>query len=63
MTTVSSSLASEAQHAHHTTASSGIWPGVFLTALIATAAFGLHDLPGITTLSPLILSIPTSEGR
>jgi uncharacterized integral membrane protein (TIGR00698 family) len=57
MTTISSSLASEAQQAHHTTASSGIWPGVFLAALIATAASGLHDLPGVTALSPLILSI------
>lgn len=34
-----------------------IWPGVLLTALIATAAFGLHQSPGLTTFSPLILAI------
>jgi uncharacterized integral membrane protein (TIGR00698 family) len=57
MTIISSPRAQEAQHAHYTGTSTGIWPGVFLTALIATAAFGLHELPGITALSPLILSI------
>jgi uncharacterized integral membrane protein (TIGR00698 family) len=57
MTTISSPLAPEARHAHYTSTSSGIWPGVFLTALIATAAFGIHELPGVTALSPLILSI------
>lgn len=57
MTIISSPLAPEAQHARHSNTSFGIWPGVFLTALIATAAFGLHELPGVTALSPLILSI------
>jgi uncharacterized integral membrane protein (TIGR00698 family) len=56
MTIISSPLAQEARHAHHT-GTSGIWPGVFLAALISAAAFGLHELPGITALSPLILSI------
>lgn len=56
MTIISSPLAQEAQHAHNT-GTSGIWPGVFLAALISAAAFGLHELPGITALSPLILSI------
>ena len=55
MTRISSSLTPEAQT--HTTASFGIWPGVFLATLIATAAFGLHELPGAAALSPLILSI------
>ena len=57
MTIISSSLAPEAQAHHGSRASSSIWPGVFLAALIATAAFGLHELPGVTALSPLILSI------
>ncbi|WP_458759527.1 YeiH family protein [Afipia sp. TerB] len=56
MTIISTPLAPEARHSQRST-SSGIWPGVFLTALIATAAFGLHELPGIAALSPLILSI------
>jgi uncharacterized integral membrane protein (TIGR00698 family) len=57
MTIISSSLAPEARHVRPSTASSGIWPGVFLAALIAAAAFGLHELPGAAALSPLILSI------
>ena len=32
-------------------------PGLMLTAGIAAAAFGLHALPGISLLSPMILSI------
>jgi uncharacterized integral membrane protein (TIGR00698 family) len=32
-------------------------PGLFLTATIAAAAFGLRNLSGITTLSPLIVAI------
>jgi uncharacterized integral membrane protein (TIGR00698 family) len=35
----------------------GIVPGVLLTAGIAAAAFGLHALPGLGMLSPMILSI------
>jgi uncharacterized integral membrane protein (TIGR00698 family) len=35
----------------------GIWPGVFLTILIATAALGMRALPGLSALSPLILAI------
>jgi len=35
----------------------GIWPGLFLTTLIATAAFGLNRLPIVSTFSPLILAI------
>lgn len=35
----------------------GIWPGLFLTALIATAAFGMHRLPIVSTFSPLILAV------
>ncbi len=36
---------------------SGIWPGLFLTTLIAAAAFGMQRLPVISTFSPLILAI------
>lgn len=36
---------------------SSLIPGLFLTATIATAAFELRSLSGITALSPLIISI------
>ena len=32
-------------------------PGVALAAMLAACAFGLHALPGIGVLSPMILSI------
>lgn len=35
----------------------GIWPGLFLTAAIATLAFGLREIPGVGTFSPMILAI------
>jgi uncharacterized integral membrane protein (TIGR00698 family) len=35
----------------------GIWPGLFLTAIVAGAAFALRQIPGIATLSPMILAI------
>jgi uncharacterized integral membrane protein (TIGR00698 family) len=34
-----------------------VLPGIALTGAIAAAAFGLRQLPGVTVLSPLILSI------
>ena len=35
----------------------GIWPGLFLTAIVAGAAFALRQIPGVGTLSPMILAI------
>jgi uncharacterized integral membrane protein (TIGR00698 family) len=35
----------------------GVWPGLFLTAIIAGAAFALRQIPGVGTLSPMILAI------
>jgi len=35
----------------------GVWPGVLLTALIATAAYGVRQLPVVGTFSALILAI------
>jgi uncharacterized integral membrane protein (TIGR00698 family) len=35
----------------------GIWPGLFLTTLVACAAYGVHSLPVVSTFSPLILAI------
>lgn len=35
----------------------GIWPGLMLTALIATAAYGARQLPYVNTFSALILAI------
>jgi uncharacterized integral membrane protein (TIGR00698 family) len=35
----------------------GIWPGLFLTAIVAAAAFALRQIPGVGTLSPMILAI------
>lgn len=34
-----------------------IVPGLLLTFTIATAAFGLHELPGLSNFSPMILAI------
>jgi uncharacterized integral membrane protein (TIGR00698 family) len=39
------------------TAAISVVPGLLLTAGIAAAAFGLHRLPGISVLSPMILAI------
>lgn len=36
---------------------SGIWPGLVLTGLITAAAYGLRELPEVSTFSPLILAI------
>lgn len=35
----------------------GIWPGLILTGLITAAAYGLRELPEVSTFSPLILAI------
>jgi uncharacterized integral membrane protein (TIGR00698 family) len=35
----------------------GVWPGLVLTAAIAAAAFGLRQIPYVSVLSPIILSI------
>ncbi|WP_213769834.1 YeiH family protein [Bradyrhizobium sp. dw_78] len=35
----------------------GIWPGLALTAAIAAMAFALRQIPYVSTLSPIILSI------
>jgi len=35
----------------------GIWPGLFLTTLVACAAYGVHLLPVVSTFSPLIIAI------
>lgn len=43
--------------AGHAAYAQGIWPGLFLTAAIAALAFGLREIPGVGTLSPMILAI------
>jgi uncharacterized integral membrane protein (TIGR00698 family) len=35
----------------------GVWPGLFLAAIVAAAAFALRQIPGVGTLSPMILAI------
>jgi hypothetical protein len=30
----------------------GIWPGLFLTSMVAAAAYAIRHLPGMTTFSP-----------
>jgi uncharacterized integral membrane protein (TIGR00698 family) len=35
----------------------GVWPGLVLTAAIAAMAFGLRQIPYVSVLSPIILSI------
>jgi uncharacterized integral membrane protein (TIGR00698 family) len=35
----------------------GIWPGLFLTTVIAGLAFALRQIPGVSTFSPMILAI------
>jgi hypothetical protein len=39
------------RHAH------GVLPGLFLTSVVAAAAFAVRRLPGMATFSPMILSI------
>lgn len=34
-----------------------IWPGLFLTSMVAATAYGLRQLPGMATLSPMIFAI------
>jgi uncharacterized integral membrane protein (TIGR00698 family) len=41
----------------HAAYTQGIWPGLFLTAAISALAYGLRELPGVGTFSPMILSI------
>lgn len=53
------SKALEHRGAHRAALASGIWPGLLLTALITAAAFGLRELPEVSTFSPLILAIVT----
>jgi len=36
---------------------SAVWPGLLLTTVIAASAFALRQIPGVSTLSPLILAI------
>jgi len=43
-------------HSHRGYAT-GILPGLFLTGLIAGLAFALHEIPGVSTFSPMILAI------
>jgi uncharacterized integral membrane protein (TIGR00698 family) len=35
----------------------GIWPGLVLASIVAGAAYGLRQLPGMATFSPMILAI------
>src|SRR5262249_46117005 len=35
----------------------GLWPGLALAAAIAGLAFSLRQIPGVATLSPMILAI------
>ncbi|HET7412561.1 MAG TPA: putative sulfate exporter family transporter, partial [Pararhizobium sp.] len=44
-------------HSRSTGGKAGILPGLLLAGAIAAAATALHDIPGIGTLSPLILAI------
>jgi uncharacterized integral membrane protein (TIGR00698 family) len=41
----------------HAAYNQGIWPGLFLTTTIAGLAFGLREIPGVGTFSPMILAI------
>lgn len=41
----------------HAAYTQGIWPGLFLTTVIAALAFGLREVPGVGTFSPMILAI------
>jgi uncharacterized membrane protein YadS len=41
----------------HRAAPTALWPGLLLSALIAGAGFALRTLPGVATLSPMILAI------
>ena len=35
----------------------GIWPGLFLTSIVAASAYAIRQLPGMVTFSPMILAI------
>lgn len=35
----------------------GIWPGLFLTSIVAASAYAFRQLPGMATFSPMILAI------
>ncbi len=37
--------------------SGSVWPGLFLVGLVTGTAFALRQVPGVSTLSPLILAI------
>jgi uncharacterized integral membrane protein (TIGR00698 family) len=50
-------LVATESHRQRTPTASGIMPGLLLTALITAAAFGLREMPNISIVSPLILSI------
>jgi uncharacterized integral membrane protein (TIGR00698 family) len=41
----------------HVLQTASIWPGLLLTAFIAGAGFALRQIPGVSTLSPLMLAI------
>ncbi len=47
----------EAKGSPEAAVTSGIWPGLLLTALVTAAAFGLREVPEVSTFSPLILAI------
>lgn len=46
-----------ASHGHRASLTASIVPGVFLTALVMAAAFGLRQIPQLSAFSPLILAI------
>lgn len=50
-------LADTESHHQRVPVASEIMPGLLLTALITAAAFGLRELPDVSTFSPLILAI------
>ena len=47
----------ETKDQNPTAVASGVWPGLLLTGLVTAAAFGLRELPEVSTFSPLILAI------
>lgn len=44
-------------HRAHWAVKSGVWPGLFLVSLVTATAFMLREIPGVATLSPLIIAI------
>jgi uncharacterized membrane protein YadS len=40
----------------------GIWPGLFLAAMVAAAAYAVRHLPGMATFSTMILAIVIGIG-